>query len=177
MCREARCYGRAARERRAGCLQRRRHRGDPGGGGRAGWARLAKDPGSGDVAVAAFAVSRELGAAGQVDREFEHAECDPFGTALLERSVLRGNRGVSPHQSLSEIDLAAADFREAQLALLLRSDAAGDAADARHLTTLRNRTSATVSLPRAAVDLRSEVCSQGAPRLSRCKGSGILVGV
>jgi len=62
VCREARCYGRAARGR-AGCLKRRRIRGHPGGGRGAGGARLAKDPGSGDVGVAAFAVGLELGVA------------------------------------------------------------------------------------------------------------------
>ena len=61
---KARGYGRAARERRAGCLGCHTGCGDGGGGGRAGRAVLGLDPGSGDVAVAAFAVGVELGVAG-----------------------------------------------------------------------------------------------------------------
>lgn len=79
VCRKARCHGRAAWERRAGCLRRRRGCGHARGAGRADGTVLGADPGSGDVAVAAFAVGLELGVAGQIDREFEHAECDPFG--------------------------------------------------------------------------------------------------
>src|SRR2546430_16702467 len=60
VCRKARRHGRAARERRPGCLRRRSGCGRARGAGWADRAALGAGPGSGDVAVAALAVGLEL---------------------------------------------------------------------------------------------------------------------
>ena len=87
VCGKARRHGRAARERWPGCLRRRRGCGHARGAGRADRAVFGAGPGSGDVAVAAFAVGLELGVAGQIHRKLEHAEC--AHSAKKRRSITR----------------------------------------------------------------------------------------
>ena len=93
VCRKARRHGRAARERWPGCLRRRRGCGPARGAGRADRAVFGAGPGSGDVAVATFAVGLELGLAGQIHREFGACRMPPIRRMSDDQSPVDQGQG------------------------------------------------------------------------------------